>query len=154
MAASARAEGVVSSAASRRVRERERLRVGVGGLQRVQPRGDRRAAREQLGAPVRERHVPALALQAQARLAPAGGREVLVARERGRSPPACPAGCRPAGSAAGTRRGSASVGAPMPTGSKGSRSMQRTSTYSTPRSRSACSGRSPLRMARLGRMVP
>ena len=46
------------------------------------------------------------------------------------------------------------VPALMPTGSKGSRSMQRTSTYSTPRSRSACSGRSPGRITRLGRMVP
>jgi hypothetical protein len=42
----------------------------------------------------------------------------------------------------------------MPTGTKGSRSMQRTSTYSTPRSRSACSGRSPGTITRLGRMVP
>ena len=36
----------------------------------------------------------------------------------------------------------------------GSRSINRTSTYSTPRSRSACSGRSPGLMTRLGRIVP
>src|SRR5256885_720745 len=45
------------------------------------------------------------------------------------------------------------VSAAMPTAEKGSRSIARTSTYSTPRSRSACSGRSPGRMTRFGRMV-
>ena len=43
---------------------------------------------------------------------------------------------------------------PMPIGSKGLRSIRRTSMYSTPRSRSACSGRSPGKITRLGRMVP
>jgi hypothetical protein len=32
--------------------------------------------------------------------------------------------------------------------------MQRTSTYSTPRSRSACNGRSPGKITRFGRIVP
>src|SRR6266404_3811486 len=44
--------------------------------------------------------------------------------------------------------------ATIPTGKNGSRSISRTSTYSTPRSRNACSGRSPGRITRLGRMVP
>ena len=46
------------------------------------------------------------------------------------------------------------VEASMPTGTKGSISMQRTSTYSTPRSRSACSGRSPGKITRFGRITP
>ena len=42
----------------------------------------------------------------------------------------------------------------MPIGENGFRSMQRTSTYSTPRSFSACRGRSPELMRRFGRIVP
>jgi len=46
------------------------------------------------------------------------------------------------------------VSAVMPMGLKGSRSISRTSTYSTPRAASAASGRSFGRMGCLGRMVP
>ena len=42
----------------------------------------------------------------------------------------------------------------MPMALKGSRSISRTSMYSTPRAARAASGRSPLRMGCLGRMVP
>ncbi|MNT02441.1 hypothetical protein D3C72_1369380 [compost metagenome] len=46
------------------------------------------------------------------------------------------------------------VCAEMPMLSNGLMSIKRTSTYSTPRSRSACRGRSPRCTVRLGRMVP
>jgi hypothetical protein len=89
----------------------------------------------------------------QAGLAAARGGAVLVALEARPSRRGCRAGCRQQAVQQEDVE-KRMVSAVMPTGTKGSRSMQRTSTYSTPRSRSACSGRSPGWITRLGRMVP
>ena len=83
-------------------------RYSAAAVRRVE-RGRRwRRTRRAVAAPQScKRDLAVAALEQQARLAPARGGALLVARQRGDLLRACRAGCRTAGSAAGRRRGSA-----------------------------------------------
>ena len=155
IASSTRADGRRCGAIKVARASAKRLCVGRAALRRVDRSGDRLALVDDLQRPVEQRNLTVAPLESQTPV-------------RARAPPPSDAGCGTCARSPSFESGGlslskqcngrdrwlthgAGIDAERP---NGSRSIKRTSTYSTPRSRSACSGRSPGRMTRFGRIVP